>query len=402
MQKKVFKKKAINNGPDNRKIRILHLTSSRGMYGAERVILNLIENTSHGKFDVYLSTLIDDREPHYELLEEVKKRNGKAIGIRCRKRIDLQAIRRLISFLKKNDINILHCHEEKSRFYGLIATRAERLSIIATNHNWTSPPKWFERFYEYLDAFILRFINRVVPVSDELSHRIRRFKIPTRLISVIPNGINLKEFHPEKIAANYRESLGIKNEVKVIGNIGRLSVEKGQKILLQAARRTIDQYPDICFLFVGDGPQEWELKQYAKSLAIDDKVIFTGFRKDISKIYSLLDVFALTSLHEGTPMVILEAMAMGVPIIATDVGGVANIIQDNKNGILLKPEDPRLVSRALLKLLRNPDVSERLSSKAYRHVKERYSVERMVSQYESIYVDIVNKKRTGIIEPLIQ
>src|SRR4051812_39945507 len=115
-------------------IRVLHLTKSTGLYGAEKVILNLLEHFNADKFDITLAAFVEDREPHREVLEEVEKRGGKTIAIRCRKRLDAQPLKELISVLKKNNIDILHCHEMKSRLYGLLASKVIDLPIVATNH----------------------------------------------------------------------------------------------------------------------------------------------------------------------------------------------------------------------------------------------------------------------------
>ena len=135
---------------------------------------------------------MEDRRPHRELLKESEKRGGKTIAIRCRKRLDVQALKELLSILKKNDIDILHCHEMKSRAYGLIAAKVIELPIVATNHNWIRENRTVAT-YELLDAFSLRFFDRIIAVSEEVKQLMLKFKIPQRLISVVRNGINLKE-----------------------------------------------------------------------------------------------------------------------------------------------------------------------------------------------------------------
>ena len=374
-----------------RPIRVLHLTKSAGLYGAEKVILNLLEHLNPDKFDIYLAAFVEDRRPHRELLKESEKRGGKTIAIRCRKRLDVQALKELLSILKKNDIDILHCHEMKSRAYGLIAAKVIELPIVATNHNWIRENRTVAT-YELLDAFSLRFFDRIIAVSEEVKQLMLKFKIPQRLISVVRNGINLKESCEKRDDnTSLRHALGIAENVRVVGMVGRLSIEKGIKYFLEAAQKTLVKMPNICFLIVGDGPMEKELKQHTKMMGIEGRVVFTGFYKDIAALYSLLDVYVLTSLREGTPMALLEAMAARVPVVATGVGGVAQVVRHNENGILVKSHDPEEISESVLHLLRNPLESARLAANAKKALREEYSAERMAGQYENIYIDIVNE-----------
>jgi glycosyltransferase involved in cell wall biosynthesis len=383
----------LNNYPGNKdltaRIRVLHLTSSRGFYGAENALVNLISKTDFERFDVYIACLVDKRDPNRELLKVSRERGWKAIEINCCKRLDLSSIKLLIEILKRNRIDILHCHEEKSRFYGLIGSRIAGLPIIATNHNWTKP-NIIESCYEIIDAVISRFFNRIISVSDELRKTMRRYKIPSKVITVIPNGINLESFVSIGIKDDHQQvGLGINRESKVIGSIGRLTVEKGHKYLLEAARQVAIEYPNIRFIIAGEGPLKLNLQNYASFLNIEKFVHFIGFRKDIHNIYSLLDILALASTVEGTPMVLLEAMAMGIPVVSTDVGGIKNIIDHQSNGLLIKPRNPNALAESILYLLGNDRESKRLADNARKTVQQKFSDKRMAREYEKVYCDVL-------------
>ncbi len=373
------------------RIRILHLTKGTELYGAQRVILNLVENSNSERFDSSIATLVSNRHARGIFIEEIKKRGGKVITIKCEKRIDIKALQQLINILKKNNFDILHCHEMKSRLYGLIAARARNIPVVTTNHNWTGA-NWLVKVYEYLDVLYIRFFNQIVAVSEELKLLMLKFKVPAKRISVIINGINLKEFQDNRKDISFlKKKIGIKNGIKIIGNVGRLSVEKGHKLFLTTAKLIKKEFPAIKFVIVGDGPLERELKIYVDKLGLKDSVFFSGFCGDIQQIYSIMDIYLSTSVVEGTPMAMMEAMAMGVPAVATDVGGISRIIHHNKNGILLKNNDPWEIAETILMLLRNPSELARLASNAKMTIQQQYSALKMTKQYEHIYMNIINK-----------
>ena len=373
------------------KIKILHLTKGMELYGAQRVILNLVENSSSERFDASIATFVSNRHGHGTFIEEIEKRCGNAITIKCKKRIDIHALQELIAILKKQRIDILHCHEMKSRLYGLIAARALNIPVVTTHHNWTGANR-LVKVYEYLDAFYIRFFDQIVAVSEELKHSMLKLKVPAKRISVIINGINLKELHIDRKDISYlKKKIGIKNGTKIIGNVGRLSVEKGHKLFLTAAKLIQKEFPAIQFLIAGDGPLKSELKFCADNLGLKESVFFTGFCSNIQQLYLLMDIFLLTSSVEGTPMAMMEAMAMGVPVVATNVGGVSKILHQNQSGILSKNNEPEEVAESVISLLKNPNELARLATNAKKTIEEKHSAAQMAKQYENMYMNIINK-----------
>jgi glycosyltransferase involved in cell wall biosynthesis len=265
--------------------------------------------------------------------------------------------------------------------------------VVATHHNWTRENALVGT-YEFLDAFYLRFFDRIIAVSDAVRQSMLSFGIKSRLISVIPNGINLEQFTPSRGRNGHlRRALGIDERARVIGAVGRLSPEKGFTVFLHAAKKILTELPQTWFLIVGDGPLKSQLSQYAKGLGIEDRVVFTGFHTNIADIYSAMDVYVLSSLREGTPMALLEAMAMKLPAVATDVGGVSRILRHNHNGVLLSSPDARTISEAVLWLLNNPSESARLGHAARTTVTDEFSAHRMAHDYEQVYSDILDLSR---------
>ncbi len=376
-----------------KRLKVLHLTKSEGLYGAERVILNLLAHFGAERFDVRLATFVEDRDPHRELLEEAARRGIKTTAIRCRKRLDAQTWRELLRLLKANEIDVLHCHEIKSRFYGLLAAKQLKLPIVATNHNWIRK-NFLVSVFESWDAFALRFFDRVIAVSEEVRQLMLKLGVPAQAMSVVANGIAGRELnHRRNGELNLRERWGIASHERVVGAVGRLSVEKGAKYFLEAAKIVLAKEPNVRFLLVGDGPQARVLKEYAQTLGIERHVIFTGFQPEVAAFYALMEIFALTSLREGTPMALLEAMAAGVPVVATNVGGVPQIVRHRDNGMLAPAQEAPKIAEALTHLLRHREEAARLAMNAQRTIHEKYSAAAMARRYENIYDDVTKRRQ---------
>ena len=371
---------------------ILILTSSRGFYGAERVIWSLAASIDKNRFNLTVATLKDNRFGNQELVEEVAKIGGHSLAIPCNGRLDKNAIQILCDFIHDNAIDLLHCHEEKSRFYGLIAARKCKIPVVATHHNWIRG-HWVSNAFQYLDAFLLTRCKHITAVSNDVSQMMTKLKIPRKKISIVPNGIDLSPFRhaqsKQQDSSALKKQLNLPINAPIVGIFGRLTAAKGHYYFLQAAKQLQTRCPDVHYLIVGDGELREELQQLSRDLGLTKQITFAGFRDNVIDFYPLLDILVLSSLTEGTPMVLLEAMAMNIPIIATRVGGVKDILTDGHNGILLQAKDSTSLAQALQTLLNNPAEATRLATNAAQTV-DHYSSKHMATQYEKIYHAVIN------------
>ena len=207
---------------------------------------------------------------------------------------------------------------------------------------------------------------------------------------VINIGIVLETFAESGNAERYRSELKLRPEIKVIGSIGRLTSEKGHRYLLEAFPAVLRKFPDSKLLLVGDGNLREKLLMRAKKLGITESVIFLGYKKDIKPLLSIMDIFVFPSLTEGFGMALLEAMAMGVPIIASKVGGIPEIIKEGETGVLVKPKSSSEIAEAIIKLLSEKEISHRMKARSKEEVR-RFSVEEMVRKYENLYISLVDR-----------
>jgi len=219
---------------------------------------------------------------------------------------------------------------------------------------------------------------------------IKKVAIPADKIVVIRNGIPL----PQKVFAqdDLREKLGIKSGARMIGAIARLHPEKGIDLLIRAFQHLASEFPDSRLVIIGDGPEKENLKKSAQSLGISSRVIFAGFQPDPEKYLSLFDLFALPSRMEAMPVALMQAMAAGKAIVAAKVGGVPELVADHQEGILVPAEDEFMLTRAISRLLREPELAKRLGENARAKAEREFSLEKMIGSYHQLYLGLIGEK----------
>jgi glycosyltransferase involved in cell wall biosynthesis len=367
--------------------RVLHLISSSGFLGAENVVLELAKETTKAGFWVTIGILENRNNIHMELAERAKGEGLKVQIFPCRGRFDRGTISSIRSFINEEKPNLFHSHGYKSNFYSLFANRG-KLPWIVTNHLWKRTT-YALKVYAYIDSLLMRKADKVIAVSEEIADEMTKKGIPSTKILVIDNGIDLQKFENKTRNNDLRKSFGLNGNHKIIGTIASLTEEKGHRYLIEAAKHVIDKCPECRFLIVGDGGQRHFLEKTVAGLGLTEKVIFTGSRKDVPDILSMLDLFVLPSLKEGLPMALLEAMASKVPVIATSVGAIPKVIVNNKTGILVDPGNANVLSTAILALLHNGQTAYRLASTGFQKVKTEYSAQMMSSRYVNLYRNIL-------------
>jgi glycosyltransferase involved in cell wall biosynthesis len=387
--------KAKNSKRTSPPISVLHLISTRGLYGAERVLINLTEHYDTNYFRSITTILLDERDPAHDFISVLKKQGLSCLVIPCKKWFDLQAYKQVRKALLDQNIEILHCHEMKGRLYGLLLSKSLNIPILTTHHNWVCN-KISTTFFEALDAIYIRFIDRIIPVSHTVFQTLRKIHIPASRMKVIINGLDTNIFNKDPSETNkLRHSLDIADGIKIIGMAGRISIEKGPRFFLEAAKILLKSIGNISFVIAGDGPLKDKMEEYAKSLGIKEHIAFAGFQYDIKTFYGLIDILIMPSLSEGMPMTLMEAMAMGVPAIASRVGGIPDIIDDGKNGILVNPCDSKAIAEAAHLLLSNNTLYSHISSNARLTIESQFSADRMANLYEEEYRSLLKSTSTS-------
>jgi glycosyltransferase involved in cell wall biosynthesis len=236
------------------------------------------------------------------------------------------------------------------------------------------------------------FTDKIICCSKAVENFVKDFEnIKDGKTTVIYNGVDEDRFSRLKDSKSIRTELGIDEGSPVVGSVSSLTPHKGHEHLIQAASLVLDKHPSTRFLIVGDGLLRKRLEDQAKDLNIHSTVIFTGERKDIPEILSLMDVFVLPSFsREGLGLAIIEAMAAKKPVVATEIGGIPEAVNKGKTGFLVPPGDPAALATAIVELLQNPKKAKEMGEKGRARVMERFTKTKMLSEIQEVYQSLVS------------
>jgi glycosyltransferase involved in cell wall biosynthesis len=301
---------------------------------------------------------------------------------------DAGLISRLRALFAREHVSVVHTHNPQPLVYGAPAGRLAGAVVVHTKHG-ANPDgarrRWLRRAAsECADAYVA-----VSNTTGEVARRNR--ECHESRLHVIPNGIDLAQFAPDPAAkAAVCAEIGAAEGARIIGTVGRLAPEKNQRLLISAAAPLLS--PSVRLMLVGSGPEADALRAFAASLPSGRYVHFTGARNDIGRLLGAFDVFALTSITEGLPLVIPEAMAAALPIVSTRVGGIPDVVEDGKIGFLVPSEDQGAVRGALQKLLDDPTLAAWMGTRARSVALSRYSASRMTDDYMKLYQRLLDAR----------
>jgi glycosyltransferase involved in cell wall biosynthesis len=275
-------------------------------------------------------------------------------------------------------------------FWGRLAARRAGLPVVLSaihSTGWPDGINWLNRRLTPLtDAFI-------AVAQGHGEHLVKRERFPREKVRVIPNGIDVARFRPRpETRAAVRQSLGIDAEAPVCGIVAALRPEKNHELFLHAAAKVAPARRDARFLMIGDGPRRGDLERLTAELNLASVVQFLGSRSDVDELLAALDVFALTSHNEASPVSILEAMATGLPVVATRVGSVAESVDQGATGFLVTPNSVDETAARWLELMNNDRLCRSMGEAARQSAVERWSLETMVQGYEDLIAEMYERK----------
>jgi glycosyltransferase involved in cell wall biosynthesis len=290
-----------------------------------------------------------------------------------RRRWDTGVIPQLRRIIADYRPDILESRNIKSHFLVRMLGLHKRYPWVAWNHGYTERD-WLDRAYSQLDRWSLQAAFRVVTVCRPFAETLERRGIDGRKTTILHNFVKPFVPAPTEDVEGLRRSLGVQNQAVILA-VGRLSSEKGHAILLQAAARLekMNEAPDFRVVVVGDGPEQENLQRLTARLGIGQRIVMAGFQADVRPYYCLSTLLALPSYSEGSPNVVLEAMAAGLPIAATAAGGVPEILEDGVTGLMVTPGDPQAMAEAILRILRDKALASRLAAAARSCAQSKYT-----------------------------
>lgn len=350
--------------------------------GAEQVVINLARSLDRTRFQVKVCCLRAKGE-FASLLEEA---GIEVIALNKRRGLDLLIIPKIIRVIKKNKIDIVHTHLWVANFWGRIAGIFAGVPVVITEHNVDFWKSWS---YRWADRFLSLFTKKICAVSGQVKKfYVQQIGIDPEKVSVVYNGIDPDAYpSSDQRIGELRTELDLRGSLPVIANIGRLVENKAQHVFLEALKILDQKGIEFRGLIVGDGPLKSYLVSRVSYLGIADKVMFTGLRKDVLDILDVVDVSVLSSKIEGLSVVILESMAKGVPVVATNVGGNGELVSDGETGFLVSPNNPAALADAIVKVIEDPGLQGRMGRAARERIRGQFSLSRMAKTMERIYTD---------------
>jgi glycosyltransferase involved in cell wall biosynthesis len=369
-------------------IPILHIMSKLPVGGVENQLMSVLSKYDIQKFSPVVCSLSDRGDIGKEIEEY-------GIEVTCLNklghRFDWTIVKDLYRLIRQKDIKIVRTHQYHANLYGRLAARLAGVPcIVASVHNIYTRDK--KRHRRIINRLLARYTDRVVAVSETVKEDILRYdSIAEDKIKVICNGVNIRRFEfLEK--APVQSELGIPSGDPVVGTIGRLTTQKGQKYLLEAVTRLKTVYPRLVLLMIGDGPLKDELVKYARAREVHKNVKFLGTRRDIPELLSIMDIFVLPSLWEGLGNALIEAMANGKPIITTDIRPIREVVDSEKVGILVPVKDSEAIASAVEMLLKDKSLAKNLGEAARKKVILSFNLEDTVKSYENLFEEILREK----------
>jgi glycosyltransferase involved in cell wall biosynthesis len=380
-------------------IRVLHPITRLIVGGAQENTLYTAQGLNPSRFSVQVLAG-PQTGSEGSLLAEASERGIKVIVMpelvrEISPKNDFIAYKKLTFLLRDQQYMIAHTHSSKAGILGrLAAHRANTPIILHTVHGWSFHNKMhpgLRYMYIILERLAYRYSDAMIFVSrKDISQGIASQILSKENYYLVRSAIPLEKFNPYQYSTiDIRNQLSIPLDVPVLGNIGRFSTQKDPLSWIEVASLVHHALPDCRFLMVGDGPLKSQVEQAINNKGIAQRTILTGLRRDIPELLSAMDVFLITSLWEGLPRVIPQALAMGLPVVSNRIDGIEEAIIDGKNGYLSEPGNYRILADQCIRLLKDPSLRQSFGVYGKALVNEEFSLKRMIGEIENIYEELI-------------
>jgi glycosyltransferase involved in cell wall biosynthesis len=370
---------------DKRGLHVVHAVLSLDVGGLERLVLGMIRESRKRGHDASVICI----ESPGALAAAAREAGAEVFSLDKPPGRRPEFKERGAELLARLSPDVLHTHQIGAAWYLGPSAVDLRIPVLHTEHgNHFGPSEsWLTRMRRVLlYRKVGRRVRRICCVSEEIADELFGHWIaPPSKLTVVNNGVDFEAFVDLPTVDEAREQLGIPFDARVVGTVGRLAELKRQDLLLRAAAELRDRFSNLWLLFVGDGPERNRLEQLARELGLAERCTFAGFQPHPEFALRAMDVFVLTSRSEGFPVSLLEAWAAGVPVVASRVGGIGDVVADQETGLLVEPDDPTGYRPAIDRLLADRRLAAAMAKSAKNALETRYSLTRMVQRYESEY-----------------
>ena len=374
-----------DRGTGERPVRVLYLIVDLTVGGAEDHLLSLARNLDRARFLPVVccigrkGTIGAEIEAAGVRVEELGKlRKGG---------FNREIVPLLRALIRRERIDLVHAHMYHANLYGRLAAFREGVPAVISVHNTYVRPKILRRV---LNRWLARRTPFILAGSEAIRDDIARYdRVPPGKIRVVPYGVDVEKFDSVLSREEARGKLGLPGDRFLVGTVGRLEEQKGQKYLIDAAGRLSRDGRKVTLLIVGSGREEDRLRDQAVREGIGDAVLFLGTRRDLPELFRAMDVFAFPSLWEGFPIALLSAVAAGLPVIVTPVGGVPEVVKDGVNGLIVPAGDPAALAEAIWNAHENPVGASALGRAAAATIRDRYSHRTTARRIMEVYDQVL-------------
>ncbi len=384
-------------GPKPSKYRILHVIDHLGSGGAQEAVCQLIKYRRTERFQPEVVAL--HGFGHYW---EVLRSWGVPVHTLVPQGFARAAIPciflRLFLLLARNRYDIVHTHLIGANVLAAPLAALYRVPVRFTHDQTHDDVRGYSFMHRWLDGLANRLNHHVIAVSSSIrTFLCRQERMPADKISVIYNSVDLLRFSPKndpKAKQEARQKWGLPADALIVGGVGRLHYQKNFPLFLEVAAKVCARLPQALFVIAGEGPERAALEEMSRMLGMASRMRFLGFVPDMPELYQSLDLLVLTSHFEGTPLTVLEAMAMGIPVVASQVDGVAEVLKDGRDGLLVPAGNRDRFVEAICRVLENRSLRQRLARAGQKKARQHFSAEAMVRQVERLYLEYLENGRT--------
>ncbi len=396
----------MNNYKPTEKIKVLHVITRLEKGGAPSVLLEVLRRCDAKQFEHHIATGIAS-EPENDMISHAKNIGLRVFVIPTFVRdihlfLDLITLLKLYFLVRKGGYDIIHCHTSKGGFIGRLAARLANVRCIIYSPHGDIFEGYFGKvktcFFTWLEKFAAKFTDKIITLTKSGIEPYVKAGIgnPSQF-EYIYNGVDIQALEKRKAdRTRKRWEVGIGNDCFVVVTAGRLVPVKGHTYLITAFARVVKEIPNVRLVFLGDGELKEALFAQTKTLGIENHALFLGMRNDVPEIISASDLFVLPSINEGFGVVLLEAMAMKCPIVATNVGGIPEVVMDGETGILVPPRDPVQLAGAIIKLIKDSTLARQLAESGYQRLKAYFDIKDTIVKIEHLYKELLEIKNRKI------
>lgn len=374
----------------NRKLNLLFVVVGLTFPGgAERAVFEIVSNLDPNRYNITVCCL----KRWGAIADSLKKLGIRVVFLKefihTRIMENLQLLYHLTLLMKKEKIDIVHSHLVGANLLSRFAAFLAGVPVVVCNIHTLEV--WYPRRL-FLDGLTHFLVDGYIAVAEAVKdYTLHHSIIPEKKITVIPNAVDPKKVEPGD-SSKKKQELGFKPEDVIIGTVARLSEEKGIDYLIKAAKILSREFPHLHYLIVGNGPLERELKRMTADLGLVRNIHFLGLQEKATEIMDAFDIFVLPSIYEGLPVVLLEAMALSKCIVATRVGGIPEVVEEGRNGILVNPKNESNLAQAIRELLLNKEKRILMGKTSRERAEKEFNIQKIVLRISDLYQTLYNAK----------